>query len=136
MPGHVNTQEAIELASEHLTGLNGHVFDVLTISKPVSIEAAIFLSKVVSKLSPIIGNFIEFNTVEYLNTVEEFEPFGSWIRQDPGFPDALFNGTIDPAPGFDGRGFPYPLTALDTIDEDLDGALETCSELLSFPGVG
>jgi len=42
----------------------------------------------------------------------------------------------DPAPGFDGRGFPYPLTALDTIDEDLDGALETCSELLSFPGVG
>ena len=42
----------------------------------------------------------------------------------------------DPAPGYDGSGSPYPLTALDTGDDDVDAAFEECSSLLSFPGVG
>ena len=42
----------------------------------------------------------------------------------------------DPAPGFDGSGSPYPLTALDTSDPDVDDAFEACGDLLSFPGVG
>ena len=42
----------------------------------------------------------------------------------------------DPAPGFDGSGTPYPLTAFDTTDPDLDAAFEACNDLISFPGVG
>ena len=45
-------------------------------------------------------------------------------------------GFPDPAPGFDGSGSPYPLTALDTGDSDLDDAFEACGEHLSFPGIG
>jgi len=63
--------------------LEGHVFDVLTVTKPVSVEAAVNLAKVISKLSPLLGNMIEFNTVEVLNSKAEFHRFGKWIRQDP-----------------------------------------------------
>lgn len=42
----------------------------------------------------------------------------------------------DPAPGFDGSGSPFPITALDTSDPDVDDAFQECSELLSFPEVG
>ena len=45
-------------------------------------------------------------------------------------------GFPDPAPGFDGSGSPFPLTALDTSDPDVDDAFEACSEHLSFPSVG
>lgn len=45
-------------------------------------------------------------------------------------------GFPDPAPGWNGSGSPYPLTAFDTTDPDVDPALEECNELISFPGVG
>lgn len=104
----MNTQEALKIASEHLKGLAGHVFDLLTVSKPVSPEAAVNLAKVISKLSPLLGNLIEFNTVEYLNDLDEFQQIGSWIRQDPGFPDALLDGSIVPKPGFEIKAW-FPL---------------------------
>jgi hypothetical protein len=73
------------------------------------VNAAINLSKVISKLSPIVGNLIEFNAVEYLNDLESFVDIqGEWIRQDPGFPDALFNGPVDPKPGFEIKAW-FPL---------------------------
>lgn len=97
----MDTYQAIKTASSHLKGLTGHTFDLLHVSKPISPEAAVNLAKVVSKLSPILGNLIEFNTVEFLNDLEEFKPFGKWVRQDPGFPDTLFQGNISPAPGFE-----------------------------------
>ncbi len=60
------------------------------------------LSKVVSKLSPLLGNLIEFNTVEFLNDQPEFHALGEWERQDPGFPDTIFVGpTVRPTPGFE-----------------------------------
>lgn len=74
---------------------------MLTVSKPVSVEAAVNLAKVISKLSPLLGNMIEFNTVEVLNLKAEFHEFGKWIRQDPGFPDTIFVGGISPIPGFE-----------------------------------
>lgn len=104
----MNTQEALKVASDHLKSLRGHVFDLLTITKPVSLEAAVNLTKVVSKLSPILGNMIEFNSVEFLNDQKVFEPYGKWIRQDPGFPDALFQGTIHPSPGLEIKAW-FPL---------------------------
>jgi hypothetical protein len=68
---------------------------------PISPNAAVNLSKVVSKLSPLLGNLIEFNTVEFLNHQPEFGPFGKWVRQDPGFPDVIFQGNVSPTPGFE-----------------------------------
>ena len=56
---------------------------------------------VISKLSPLVGNLIEFKTVEFLNEFDEFRNFGKWRRQDPGFPDAIFHGTVEPTPGFE-----------------------------------
>lgn len=104
----MTTREVIELASKHLLSLAGHTFDVLTVAKPVSVDAAVNLSRVISKLSPLIGNLIEFNAVEFLNTKSDFETFGQWHRQDPGFPDTVFLGTVKPTPGFEIKAW-FPL---------------------------
>jgi hypothetical protein len=104
----MNSQEVLTLASSHLQGLAGHVFDLLTISKPISPDAAVNLSKVVSKLSPLLGNLIEFNTVEFLNDQAEYEGLGEWKRQDPGFPDTIFVGSVTPVPGFEIKAW-FPL---------------------------
>ena len=102
-------QEVLASASAHLQGLTGHVFDLLTVSKPISPDAAVNLSKVVSKLSPLLGNLIEFNTVEFLNALPEFQDIGKWIRQDPGFPDTILVGPgINPTPGFEIKAW-FPL---------------------------
>jgi hypothetical protein len=99
--GVMTTARAIQIASAHMQGLSGHEFDLLTITKPVSPEAAVNLTKVISKLSPLLGNLIEFNVCEYLSDKPEFEKLGKWVRQDPGFPDAIFQGRIAPTPGFE-----------------------------------
>jgi hypothetical protein len=104
----MNTQDILKAGAAHLDGLAGHVFDLLTVSKPISPEAAINLSKVISKLSPLLGNLIEFNTVEYLNDQEEFARLGVWKRQDPGFPDTVFIGDVTPVPGFEIKAW-FPL---------------------------
>ena len=104
----MNTQEVIAVARQHLEQLTGHEFDVLEISKPVSPGAAANLAKIISKLSPLVGNLIEFNTCEYLNDQPEFEGFGHWVRQDPGFPDTVFEGQVEPTPGFEIKAW-FPL---------------------------
>ena len=104
----MNTREVIQSASQHLQSLTGYVFDVLTISKPGTAEQAVNLAKVISKLSPLVGNLIEFNTVEFLNTKPEYRPYGEWMRQDPGFPDAVFAGSVSPTPGFEIKAW-FPL---------------------------
>ena len=104
----MNTQEVIALAREYLSGLAGHEFDVLEVAKPVSPEAAVNLAKIISKLSPLVGNLIEFNTCEYLNDQNGFAEFGSWQRQDPGFPDTIFAGTVTPTPGLEIKAW-FPL---------------------------
>jgi hypothetical protein len=104
----MNSREVLASASLHLQGLAGHVFDLLTISKPISPAAAVNLAKVVSKLSPLLGNLIEFNTVEFLNDQPEYRNFGTWKRQDPGFPDTIFEGIVTPTPGFEIKAW-FPL---------------------------
>ena len=104
----MNTQEVIQSASGHLQSLTGYVFDVLTISKPSTVSQTVNLAKVISKLSPLLGNLIEFNTVEFLNAQPEYQPFGEWMRQDPGFPDAVFAGSVSPTPGFEIKAW-FPL---------------------------
>jgi hypothetical protein len=105
----MTSKEILTTASLHLERLSGHVFDLLTLSKPISPNAAVNLSKVVSKLSPLLGNLIEFNTVEFLNDQPEFRNLGAWQRQDPGFPDTIFVGEgITPTPGFEIKAW-FPL---------------------------
>jgi hypothetical protein len=104
----VTTKQVIEIAAKHLASLAGHVFDVLSVAKPISPDAAVNLARIISKLSPLIGNLIEFNTVEYLNQQKEFHSLGEWKRQDPGFPDAIFSGKVIPTPGFEIKAW-FPL---------------------------
>ena len=104
----MTTSEVIALAHKRLGGLSGHVFDVMEIAKPVSPNAAVNLAKIISKLSPLVGNLIEFNTVEYLNDQPDFSGLGKWKRQDPGFPDTIFEGGITPTPGFEIKAW-FPL---------------------------
>lgn len=103
------TAEVLTRAGEHLSGLSGHIFDLLTVAKPVSPEAAVNLTKLVSKLSAMLGNLIEFNTVEYLNDQAEFSRLGTWKRQDPGFPDTVFESEITPTAGFEIKAW-FPLS--------------------------
>lgn len=103
------TREVIASASVHLEKLSGHIFDVISVSRPVSPQAAVNLAKIISKLSPLVGNLIEFNVVEFLNGQEEFSVLGRWQRQDPGFPDTIFTGSgITPPPGFEVKAW-FPL---------------------------
>jgi hypothetical protein len=51
---------------------------------------------------------IEFNTVDYLNRQAAFQGLGKWKRQDPGFPDAIFEGKVKPTPGFEIKAW-FPL---------------------------
>ncbi|MCU0533660.1 MAG: hypothetical protein MUD14_07170 [Hydrococcus sp. Prado102] len=104
----MNTQDVIRLASNYLGDLSSHTFDVIDVSKPVTVDAAVNLSKVISKLSPLLGNLIEFNTVEFLNKQNEFAEFGKWQRQDPGFPDTVFIGSVQPTPGLEIKAW-FPL---------------------------
>jgi hypothetical protein len=78
------------------------------VSKPVTVNSAVNLAKVISKLSPLLGNLIEFNTVEFLNKQDDFSEFGIWERQDPGFPDTIFVGDIQPTPGLEIKAW-FPL---------------------------
>ncbi|WP_217353268.1 hypothetical protein [Ruegeria atlantica] len=104
----LDTKEVLRIAGEHLEQMTGHEFDVLTVEPPVSPEAAVNLSKIISKLSPILGNLIEFNVVEFLDDQDEFNGLGQWKRQDPGFPDAIFDG-VTPQPGFEIKAW-FPLS--------------------------
>ncbi|MBQ9207812.1 MAG: hypothetical protein IJ158_14020 [Treponema sp.] len=95
-------------ARNELTTLDKHLIDVLEISRPPSIEYAKQLAKVISKLSPLLGNMIEFSTVDLLNKAD-WNGEGKWIRQDPGFPDALFKSdTVVPNPGIEIKAW-FPL---------------------------
>lgn len=104
----MNSKEVLFLAKEKLTSLDSNLIDVLDITRPVSVEYAKQLAKVISKLSPLLGNMIEFSTVDLLNQ-SNWSNSGKWIRQDPGFPDALFKSeTVTPNPGIEIKAwFPF-----------------------------
>ena len=102
-------KEALEIATEAVLRLRGHTLDILTITKPRDLQAAIDLSKVVSKLSPIVGNTIEHTTALYLNTTHSWPHDCRWIRQDPGFPDIVLAGMPFPQPGMEVKAL-FPLS--------------------------
>lgn len=108
MPNPITTEFVLRCAKAHVNGLKNRALEVLTLSKPTSLDAAVSLVKVVSKLSPLLGNVIELGTVEFLNSQGEYKGLGVWKRQDPDFPDAVFQGAVRPTPGLEIKAwFPF-----------------------------
>lgn len=108
----MNTQSIIETASRHLKKFPGQRFDIFSIAKPSDIEEGVSLArlyKIVSKISPLVGNLIEHDAVTFLNSFDDYGREGTWTRQDPGFPDIIFNGEVSPAPGFEIKAW-YPFS--------------------------
>lgn len=108
----MNTQSIIDTASGHLANFLGPRFNIFNIAKPSDIEEAVSLArlyKIVSKISPLVGNLIEHGAVAFLNSFDDYGAEGVWIRQDPGFPDIIFRGNISPAPGFEVKAW-YPFS--------------------------
>lgn len=97
----------LKRASKVLQAKVGHVFDQLEMSRPRTQFEAINLLKITSKLSPIIGNLFEIEAVEALTDVGEFKAGGTWIRQDPGFPDVLYKTNQPIEAGFEVKAW-YP----------------------------
>lgn len=87
-------------AVEEINRLNGETLNILEVTEPPDIVYASHLAKVISKLSPLVGNMFEFYVTNMLNE-REWEQSGKWIRQDPDFPDVLFRGEIEPSPGIE-----------------------------------
>lgn len=104
----MNHRDILNMARAELTSPNSHLINVLDITRPTTLAYAKQLAKVISKLSPLLGNMIEFSTVDLLNNYD-WGNIGKWIRQDPGFPDALFSSsTIIPNPGIEIKAwFPF-----------------------------
>lgn len=104
----MNSSDILSSASDSIKDLKNQTIDVVDIKRPHSIDYAMNLAKVVSKLSPLIGNMIEFTTVDLLNE-KEWNELGVWERQDPGFPDAkFFSKKIMPNPGIEIKAwFPF-----------------------------
>lgn len=88
----------IEDASRVLKKKVGYRFEQLEICKPKSRFEAVNLLKITSKLSPFVGNLFEIEAVETMTGVEAFKDRGTWVRQDPDFPDVLFR-TGEPVEG-------------------------------------
>jgi len=92
--------EILHRATELICNVSGEVLDVLAIAKPPDIDYAQNLSRVISKLSPLIGNMIEYSLVSKLNSLD-WKGLGRWVKQDPGFPDTIFQGEVTPQPGIE-----------------------------------
>ena len=101
-------KEILSIAKSELTSLDSNLIDVLDLTRPATLDYAKQLAKVISKLSPLLGNMIEFSTVDLLNEYD-WGGLGKWVRQDPGFPDALFQSdSIKPNPGIEIKAwFPF-----------------------------
>lgn len=101
-------EKLLQEATDMVKDLSSKQIDVVEIKQPHSIEYGVNLAKVISKLSPLIGNMIEFTTVDLLNE-HNWNNLGKWVRQDPGFPDASFQSEIiKPNPGIEIKAwFPF-----------------------------
>ena len=92
--------DILSRATGEIEELKGHTFDILEVKKPRNAEHARYLSGVISKISPFVGNLLEFSIIEKLNEAD-WNGLGKWVRRDPGFPDAIFEGQLKPTPGIE-----------------------------------
>lgn len=76
----------LDLASDALEALSGELVDAIAVRSRTADEAP-FYARTVSKLSPMVGNLMEQRIVTLLS--ESASDGYTWLRQDPGFPDAV-----------------------------------------------
>jgi hypothetical protein len=101
---------ALERAAAELVQLKGRTIGVISLGKPQDLPEAIHLAKIVSKLTPMIGNLLEDAIVRQLNALGGWPPKTKWARQDPGFPDTILQGfQPPPPPGIEIKGW-FPLS--------------------------
>ena len=104
-----SVSEILGQASAALNELNGETLDLIQLGRPDSTEAAVEHSKIISKLSPLVGNLLEIKIADYLNSSPIFSgASGKWRRQDPGFPDVIYDG-LTPNPGIEIKAW-YPFS--------------------------
>lgn len=111
-------------AEAMLSGLKGESVAALSVN---SLEArdAPFLGLIVSKLSPIIGNLLERRIVQLLSEAET-EHGLRWVRQDPGFPDALL---VAPSGASTNAG--YEVKAWYALSTEITGRFRESQNLLA-----
>lgn len=100
-------KKVLEIASKHLSSMENKMMPVLDVAKPENLDYAQHLAKVISKLSPLVGNMLEYSVCLELNKLDWGE-LGHWKRQDPGFPDTIFESELSPKPGIEIKSW-FPL---------------------------
>ena len=129
----MDRKSVIEIATDRLKCCVGHPFNQITLAKPESAFEALNMLKITSKLSPIIGNLFEIDAVELLNGVPEFKEHGTWIRQDPGFPDVLFETGESIEPGFEIKAwYPFATEITGRFKDSQNRFLEDQTYVLMF----
>ncbi|MVA77162.1 hypothetical protein GC722_14175 [Auraticoccus sp. F435] len=123
MPTNDDYLAELARASEVLQDLAGEDVDAIDV-KSVETEEAPFLAKIVSKLSPMVGNLMEQRVVSILD--EEAEDGFSWHRQDPGFPDAILKH-----PDATGTHTGYEIKAWYVLSTEITGRFKESQHLLA-----
>ena len=121
--------EEIQRAERKLLGLIGNEIDTITIQS-LDIADAAFLGQIVSKLSPMIGNLLERKIVQLLAS-EDAGHGMDWVRQDPGFPDALLIEKGSGAP----LGAGFEIKAWYALSTELTGRFRESQRLLQTKDV-
>lgn len=101
-------------AEAALQGLVGTTLEALSMGRMTRQDAAL-LGRVVSKLSPLVGNLLEAEVINLLSSPKAGVPSGlEWRRQDPDFPDAgLFRaGSSRLEAGFEVKAWYVPSTEI------------------------
>lgn len=113
----------LQRANQVLQSLAGEDVDAIDVRSVESSEAT-FLAKIVSKLSPMVGNLMEQRIVRLLD--EHAEGGYSWRRQDPGFPDAIL---VDPRGNVTETG--YEIKAWYVLSTEITGRFKESQRLLA-----
>jgi len=101
--------QIITVSKNLLQQMQGTCFEQLVLNKPGSIFEAINMMKIVSKVSPLVGNLFEIDAVERLRTEPSLSTLGEWIRQDPDFPDVVLDRSGEEKVGYEIKAW-FPMS--------------------------
>ncbi len=97
----METGQIIATSKSLLQQMQGTCFEQLSLNKPSSLFEAINMMKIVSKISPLVGNLFEIDAAERLRAEPSLSALGEWVRQDPDFPDVILNWPKNEKIGFE-----------------------------------
>lgn len=105
----MDAKTVIQEASKVVAGMGDHKFLQLMVNKPTSQFEALNMVKITSKISSLVGNLFEIDAAEKLRSHRTLGKLGTWIRQDPDFPDVLLKWDQPITPGFEVKAW-YPMS--------------------------